>query len=63
MTLFTESTRTIHIDTITDEHVFAYDYSYCSTSTLEHTLILLKCTVNEHVLMSLVPLSKHFNPH
>ena len=34
-----------------------------STNTLEHTLIILKCMVNEHVFMNLVSLSKISSPH
>jgi retron-type reverse transcriptase len=33
------------------------------TNTLEDTLNLLKCKVNEHVFMNLVRLNKNFNPH
>ena len=33
------------------------------TNTLEHTLLILKYMINEHVFMTLVSLNKNFNPH
>ena len=33
-----------------------------STNILEHTLISLKCLVNEHAFINLVPLNKKSNP-
>ena len=44
----------------TDKHVFAFDVFNHSTSTLEHTLIFLKCMVNEHLFMDLVSFSSNF---
>jgi len=40
-------------------HVFAYDVFNHSTSTLEHTLIFLKCMVSEHLFMDLVSFSSN----
>jgi hypothetical protein len=31
--------------------------------TLEHTLVFLKCVVNDHVFLNLVSFDKNFKPH
>ena len=33
------------------------------TYTLEHALVILKCMVNEHVFVNVVPLNTIFNAH
>ena len=53
-----ESTNIIHLDNnFTDMHVFACNFFNRPTNTLEHTLFLLKCMIDEKVLMNLVSLS------
>ena len=48
----------VHLGTIRFANFF-----YHSPNTLEHTLIFLKCMVNEHVFMNLISINKKFNPH
>ena len=53
----------LNVPTLLALFIFAYNFSYHSTNTLENTLIFLKCMVNEHVFMSLVSLGIKFSLH
>ena len=57
--------NTIHWQVCVCMYIYIYIYKIYfdhSTSALESTLIYLKCMVNEHLFMNLVPLSIYFNP-